>query len=747
MIMRGPQAGRHDTKENDIPMTSFFGIRHHGPGCARSLLAALDALQPDVLVIEMPAEAGPLLVHVAHAAMKPPVALLFHRSDLPEKASFYPFARFSPEWNAIRWAVSNKVPVRCFDLPASHMIALRDEETEETAPRPDAFEWLAKADGYSDGERWWNDRVEERRDHRGLFEAVLEAVTALRGDLDLTESRETLLREAWMRKTLRAVEKESFSNIAVVCGAWHAPALKAPAKPAEDGELLKNLPRHKVSATWIPWTDERLTYASGYGAGIRSPGWYGHLWDHPEDPIPAWLTRAARILRGEGQEASSASVIESLRLANSLAGMRGRPLPGLDETLESIQAVFCQGDPLPLDFLKPGLLLGRAMGELPEGLPALPLQQDIDATLRRLRMKPAASVTPLELDLRDDGGRARSIFLHRMLALEIPWGRKEQARGKGTFKEKWTLQWKPELAVAIIDASAFGNTVEAAAAARLIRPSADDIGLAPITARLDLALLGALGAAVDVLLQRLDAASATSHDLSDLLAAVPTLASISRYGDVRATDAAAVGHLLDGFAARIHAGLPAAASGIDDGAADHLGRLLGDYGAALSLVDHADLTADFHEVLGKLCHAGTVHPRLRGQAVRSLRDAGRMDDREVARQLGFALSAGMPAPSAAAWLEGFLRGGGSLLVHDRLLLGLVDGWLDSLGAEAFQAVLPLVRRTFGTFSTPERTRIAAAVATPGAAMGTAAGNTGDFDLERAMPAIQAVAELFANPRS
>lgn len=738
--------------------TTLFGIRHHGPGCARSLLAALDALQPDVLVLEMPQEAEPLLVHAAHEAMKPPVALLLHRADQPEHSSFYPFARFSPEWNAIRWALSNHIPIRCFDLPAAHMLALREEteaaecpecekpeeptESEKPAPRPDAFEWLAKADGYSDSERWWNDRVEERRDHRGFFEAILEAVTALRDELNLTESSETLLREAWMRKTLRAVEKDGFQNIAVVCGAWHAPALKGPAKVSDDNALLKNLPKHKVAATWIPWTDDRLAFTSGYGAGIRSPGWYGHLWDHPEDPIPAWLTRAARILRKEGQEASSASVIEALRLSNSLAGMRGRPLPGLDETLESIQSVFCQGDPLPLDFLKPKLLVGTTMGELPEGLPSLPLQQDIDATIRRLRLKPAASATPLELDLRDDGGRARSTFLHRLLALDIPWGRKQHARTKGTFKESWSLQWKPEFAVAIIDAAAFGNTVESAATHKLTRPNSGT-GLAAITSRLDLALLGALNDAVVLLLQHLDAAAATSHDLSDLLAAVPTLAAISRYGDVRATDAAAVGHLLDGFAARIHAGLPAAATGIDDDAANHLSSLLAGYGSALTLIDHTPLLADFHDVLSKLAHSATAHPKLRGHSVRTLRDAGHLDDPAVAQLLGFALSPGMPAPSAAAWLEGLLQGGGALLVHDRTLLALVDTWLASLSADSFQAVLPLVRRTFGTFTTPERARIAATITTPATLLH--APTSTEPDLSRALPAVHAVARLIAFP--
>lgn len=729
-------------------MTTIFGIRHHGPGCARSLRGALDTLAPDVILLEMPQEAEPLLEHAAHEAMKPPVALLFHRTDLPEKASFYPFAEYSPEWQAIRWALEHKVPVRCFDLPSAHMMALRDREADEQeaeeVSRSDPFEWFARADGFGDGERWWNDRVEERRDQGNFFEAILEAVTALRDDLKLAESRETLLREAWMRKCMRTAEKEGFSNIAVVCGAWHAPALKAPAKVADDNALLKALPKHKVAVTWIPWTDERLTIASGYGAGITSPGWYRHLWRNEEDPVSSWLARAARLLRNEGQEASPASVVEAVRLSNSLAGMRGRPLPGLDETLESIRAVFCHGDALPLDFLRKKLLIGERLGELPEGLPSLPLQQDIDATQRKLRLKPLASFTPLELDLREDGGRARSIFLHRLLASDIHWAKKVAARGRGTFKEGWSLQWKPELAVAIIDASAFGNTVESAAAGKLVSPNPGETGLAPVTARLDLALLASLPAAVDVLLHRLDAAGATSHDIAELLDAVPALARISRYGDVRATDAAAVGHLLAVFASRIHAGLPAASCGIADEAAARMAGLVREHAGALMMLENAELVGDFHLTLGKMAELENVHPKIGGVAVRLLRDASHLDDGTVARHLSFALSPGMPALHSASWLEGFLQGGGSLLVHDHALLGLIDEWLSSLGPEAFQATLPLLRRTFGTFSTPERSRIAAS-----AAQGTKHAPPDaaplDLDLERALPAVAAVARLLGLP--
>jgi hypothetical protein len=242
----------------------------------------------------------------------------------------------------------------------------------------------------------------------------------------------------------------------------------------------------------------------------------------------------------------------------------------------------------------------------------------------------------------------------------------------------------------------------------------------------------------------MDAAAATTHDIAELLDAVPSLARIARYGDVRDTDAAAVGRLLAGFAARIHAGLVAASSGIDETAAGRLARAVHEHATALAMLENSGLTDEFRQTLVRMMEAESVHPKLRGQAVRLLRDASHLDDVTVARHLGFALSPGMPALSAAAWLEGFLQGGGSLLVHDRALLGLVDTWLASLGGEAFQATLPLLRRTFGSFSPPERTRIAASVAHgPGHAPPATAPL--DLDLTRALPAVAAVARLLDLP--
>src|SRR5262245_4760487 len=102
--------------------TSFFGVRHHGPGSADSLVKALDELKPVAVLIEGPADASALLPMLADPAMKPPVALLCYPEDDPAATSFWPFAEFSPEYQAALWAVRNKAALRFIDLPSTERV-------------------------------------------------------------------------------------------------------------------------------------------------------------------------------------------------------------------------------------------------------------------------------------------------------------------------------------------------------------------------------------------------------------------------------------------------------------------------------------------------------------------------------------------------------------------------------------------------------------------------------------------------
>ena len=94
-----------------------FGVRHHGPGTARALLSALAAFAPDCVLVEGPPDGDELIHWLAHPALEMPVALLVYRPDEPRRAVFYPFADFSPEYQALRYGLDAGVTTGFFDLP------------------------------------------------------------------------------------------------------------------------------------------------------------------------------------------------------------------------------------------------------------------------------------------------------------------------------------------------------------------------------------------------------------------------------------------------------------------------------------------------------------------------------------------------------------------------------------------------------------------------------------------------------
>lgn len=721
---------------------TIFGIRHHGPGSARALRRALETLEPDTVLVEGPPDAGDLIHWAADPEMEPPVALLLYRPDEPHSGVYYPFAHFSPEWQAIRYALAKGIPVRFFDLAQGHQMALAldqaevgDEETETTvevseeelAPL-DPFGWVARASGYDDGERWWEEQVEQRQEDSGLFLSILELMSALRSELESSSSprsptvhqQREELREAAMRQTIRRARKEGAARIAVVCGAWHAPALVNLDNAKADASLLRKLPRVKVSATWVPWTNGRLSRRSGYGAGIDSPGWYEHLWDasgadlSSDQITTAWLIRVARLFREEDLTISPGHVIEGVRLASTLAALRQRSLPGLAELNEAAEAIFTFGDPAPMGLIHERLIAGERMGTVASQVPTLPIQADLTRLQKRLRLRPEASDRELDLDLRKPNGRERSRLLHRLLLLDVPWGEERKVqRALGTFHELWHIQWRPELSLALIEASLWGNTIEAAAASRALDLARKAEELATITPLVQRLLLADLPDALDGVLAELQRLAALADDVEGLMRALPPLVRALRYGDVRETDISMLSDVIDGMVVRICVGLPRATSSLDrDAAAAMLDRIVATNTSLQLLLNEEHLTA-WREVLRKLVDREDLHGLLAGRICRLLLEQRVFGSEEVARRMGLALSVAVEPAESALWIEGFLTGSGALLIHDPLLWQILDHWVNGLDGEQFMLQLPLLRRTFSTFTRPERRQMGERVAGAG----------------------------------
>ncbi|MEV0424422.1 DUF5682 family protein [Streptosporangium canum] len=812
---------------------SVLGVRHHGPGSARSLRDELERLKPDIVLIEGPPEADGLVELAKDPGLEPPVALLAHVPGEPSKAAFWPFAVFSPEWQAIRHAVEAGIPVRFCDLPAAHSLAAEREEpagpeeeeegTQDGAPgdasrdaeprerrpedgsgperqegagqageqepsaagprdgqgpdsgmpavRTDPIGTLARAAGYDDPERWWEDVVEHRGDTP--FQVIAEAMAAVREGhvADAYEAR----REAFMRRTIRRAVKDGFERIAVVCGAWHVPALAGPSREGAawgaglptvkaDDALLRGLPKVKAEMTWVPWTYGRLAAWSGYGAGVTSPGWYHHLFASADRPVERWLTAAAGVLREEDLPVSSAHVIEAVRLTQSLAVLRGRPLAGLAEVTEAARAVLCEGDDLPVELIQRRMVVGERLGHVPDATPMVPLQRHLREEQRRLKLKPEALDREHDLDLRKPLDLERSRLLHRLRLLGVEWGTPQESRSKGTFRESWTLAWRPEFDIELIEASAWGTTVPAAAGAR-VRDLADGgrppgpaapqgaagpgpggapagVSLAGLTGLVERCLLADLPDALPYVLDALSARAALDSDVTHLMAALPAMVRAQRYGDVRGTPATGLAAIVDALLTRVCVGLGGAVTGLDDDAARDLLRHIDGVHAAVALLDGASGTeapqARWLATLRGASGRSDLHGLIEGRLTRILLDAGDLDADQVGPRMSRAMSAGHPPARAAAWIEGFLSGGGLLLVHDARLLALIDGWLTGLAPETFVDVLPLLRRTFGAFAAPERRSIGSRVRslTTGAVPGGE--DVAELDEERAAAAVRTV---------
>ena len=687
----------------------LFGIRHHGPGCARSLAQALSALAPDCILIEGPPEADALAQYAGHADLVPPVALLLYAPADPQRAAFYPFAAYSPEWQALRYASEHGVDVRFCDLPQAQRFALRAERAEAGAEKDldelqaDPLRWLARAAGYGDTETWWDHLVEQRSDSLGLFAAIAEMMTALRNEAGPTKDELEAKREAWMRTTIRQAVKEGRERIAVVCGAWHVPALAVLPSAKSDADLLRGLTKEKVAATWVPWTHGRLTFASGYGAGVTAPGWYHHLWHHRERASLHWLTEVATLLRRHDLDASSAHVIEAARLADTLAALRDRPRPGLDELMEAVRAVFCYDSDAPLRLIRRELLVDEALGAVPDDVPAVPLAQDVAAQQKRLRMPVRAGMTELDLDLRQPAHLEKSVLLHRLALLDVAWGRRQAVRGRtGTFHEQWQLAWEPEFAVDLIAASRWGGTLESAATALAAERAAQAQTLPELTRLMETILLADLRAAVDPLMARIQEVGTLTPDLGLLLAALPSLVNVLRYGSARNVDTQALGSVVDGLVARACIALPYGLRGVaDDAAAALLGQIIA-ADQAVRLLQNETHAAAWFEALEAGATSDLSHPLLAGRCGRILTEQGRWDSERAARQLALRCSPTVPPLVTAHWLEGFLQGSGALLAHSDPLWHIVNGWLLAQPDDVFTELLPLLRRTVATFSPPER---------------------------------------------
>lgn len=712
----------------------LLGIRHHGPGSSKSLVKALESYQPDVILIEGAEELSALLPYIADEHLQPPVAALIYNPKNLQQAVYYPFTIFSPEWQSFLFAHQYNIPIIQMDLPQSMRLGLDQvpeklealkslEPSQEPEMEPifrDPLGYMATLAGYTDSERWWEAMFEQGEGNEDIFAIILELMTTLREEVGRVGQAYNLIREAYMRKILRKAIKGGYQKIAVVCGAWHTPALSDlnAYKVKDDNALLKGIPKVKTKATWIPWTYDRIATSSGYGAGVISPAWYELLFENRSNATIQWMTKVSQLFKKEDLETSAAHAIEGVQLAETLALLRGLKMPGIEELSEAVVTIFSGGYTSQLDLVKKRLIVGDKMGDVPASIPIIPLQQDLELKIKTLKLKKykKAEVLWLKasankpkggLDLRQEHDLKQSQFLHRINLLSISWGTADVATGRelSTKNEYWKMEWRPEFALQIIEAGMWGNTVEQAAIGWTKDQASKATTMQELTQLLERVMHANLPEVIHDLVQELRNLVAITKDIQHLMKVLPSLVRMYRYGDVRNTAMEVVEILIQKLIPRICIALPNSCTGLDEEASQEMFEQLLEVNKALLLLDKEEYLILWQDTLLDLIEKERIGGKIRGAAARILLDTKGLELQQVADVMTYALSKSVEVLVASNWLEGFLHGSGLLLIHNPALWEIVDQWIAGLKDGDFQEMLPALRRTFATFAPAERQKM------------------------------------------
>ncbi|WAZ19864.1 DUF5682 family protein [Streptomyces cinnabarinus] len=463
----------------------LIGVRHHAPSLAAAMSALLDAAEPDVLLVELPAEMQEWLPWLAHEETQAPVALAAAPTGGDGGGpAFYPFAEFSPELAAARWAARRGVPVVACDLPLADRAWGEGRSAGGSGSAgPGIAEVLRARLTGRPGDDLWDRLVEATAPGsppEALRRAALLTGWALREDAAASVGvpELDLRRERWMRARLAEATAKG-ERAALVIGAFHAPALVA-AEPDAASEVDSPTVGGSWTTSLIPYTYALLDERSGYPAGIRDPEWQHLVWAAAGEPtaLEEALTRAAvRVcaeLRSLGHPSGPADAREITRLAGDLARLRGLPAAGRGELVEAVQTVLAQGEPYgrgrAVARAMERVLVGTRVGRPAPGAPRSGLAPAVESELAELGLPgpgAAGAARELRLDpLRSDLDRRRELLLRRLTVCRVPYAEAQEVTGAGgaeALTSRWEARWTPATAAMLTAAGVRGVTAAQAA--------------------------------------------------------------------------------------------------------------------------------------------------------------------------------------------------------------------------------------------------------------------------------------------
>lgn len=707
----------------------LFGVRHLSPAAAFQLRQALDAAAPALVLVEGPSDLNDQMKWLCHPETRFPAAILAYTQTPPVRTILYPFAVYSPEIQAILWAHEHGVECRFMDLPSGVFLALETKESAPDAPEQEeqkestesVYHRLETLTG-EEHDTFWERNFEQLEEQ---YQAAANTFGRMLREASFDDARhtaETLVREAYMKRVItQAVESGiPAEKIFCVCGAFHVAGLEEN-QPMTDEEE-KALPRADSTATLMPYSYYRLSSRSGYGAGNKAPAYFEILWEamHDEGLQKApylYLTRLAAAHRKAGNLVSSAEVIEAVRLADTLAHLRGSRYPTLSDLRDASVTTMGHGNFSELALAAADTEIGKKTGFLPEGVSRTSVQEDFYRQLKELRLEKyrTAECQELDLDLREKlnvkseqaalADLHRSFFLHRLRVLGIHFNTLLPSRQENAnWGEYWSLRWTPEAEIEVVESSLLGDTIEGAAAYALKERAENSATIAQAAAIFEDAFLCGMPAAAVHALSVLQGLSVDAAALTDVTETAQRLSFVIRYGDLRRFDTEPVLPLLKQLYLR-------ACLTLEDACVCDA-KAAPDIALSMERLSALQLSHNFLEeerllaLLHTISDRDDLNPHCSGFALAILLERGTVSEELLAREVARRLSPGVPADLGAGWFEGLAAKNRRALIVRLSLWKRLDDYLSELDDMDFRRALVFLRRAFADFSPGEKNDVA-----------------------------------------
>ncbi len=699
---------------NDKYELKVLGIRHHGAGSCLRVVKALREFNPDYICVEMPFEATTLFPLLLNKEIKFPIAFLFFSRLLKSKSLYLPVAEFSPELQAILYALHNSIPVSAIDLPSElfFQVDSKSIKYEENLSRDeinmirDPIGYLAKLDGYKDGERWWELNIEHDTDQVDLFDKIKQMMGFLREQSQYKDDEETLMREAWMKNELVKIIESGRKKIAIVCGAWHAPIfdqIEIKSKTLFTDRKFKKL---DIAQSLIPWSFQRMALSKYYTAGISSPVWHQFLFEDRLEAISKWLTYAAIIFRNQNYTINTAQIIDAEILSRNIAYLRNHILPCIEDMLDAAVATFCEGKEELINLIKDKAIVGNQIGVVPLDNSSLPFQIIFFDLLKVSKLEKhwkSSEDLIVELDLRKDLHLRQSNFFHLCRLLNIDWCYINSAISSlGNFKEVWRLHWQPELDHRIVELSLYGNTVEDVVEEYLKEILDGKSSIKDLANVLNHLLKSKINCRSDLIVKKILESASFESDLIILSNTISPLYSITQFGSMFNYESQIIDDVLSNIVPKCILVLQNTSKELDR---EYSKKIL----AVIQILDNfitssRHFAKEWDACLFKLKDSRLNNTMVSGKIWQILLNSKRDLEEQFITEINFIFESG-EENNQVDWIEGFLSQHTQFFYFPKRLVLSIHAWLISLSEVRFRNVLVLLRRVFADISSIEKNKI------------------------------------------